>query len=52
MNIEKGDTIEDLWGHIHIIIDNDCGSNMCGKLYEHENGKYIVEGNIKKVIKK
>ena len=51
-NIEVGDTIIDIWGNKRTIINNECGTNICGKLYEYEEGKYICEGNIKDVLKK
>ena len=49
MKIKKGDIVIDKWGNERKIINDNCGSNICGKLYEYEEGKYICEGNIKKV---
>lgn len=51
MDIKKGDTIIDIWGRKWKIINDDCGTNISGKLYEYEEGKYICEGNIDKVFK-
>ena len=51
LKIKKGDKIIDIWGNEKTIINTDCGSNICGKLYEYEDGKYIVEGNIDRVVK-
>ena len=51
LKIKKGDKIIDIWGNEKTIINTDCGNNICGKLYEYEDGKYIVEGNIDRVVK-
>lgn len=50
MEIKKGNTIIDIWGNKRKIINDDCGTNISGKLYEYEEGKYICEGNIREVI--
>lgn len=49
MKIKKGDTIIDKWGNERKIINDNCGTNISGKLYEYEEGKYICEGNIKEI---
>lgn len=52
LKIKAGDTIIDKWGNKRTIINTDCGTNISGKLYEYEEGKYISEGNIKEVVEK